>query len=131
MTTLTQGVHHVGLTTASLADSQAFFTQCLGFNLVGEKPDYPAAFVSDGVVMITLWQASDGYRDFDRHQQVGLHHLALSVANRAQLEDIYLRIANWTGASIEFAPEPLGDTPMSHMMCQIPGDLRLELIAGP
>jgi hypothetical protein len=30
---------------------------------------------------------------------------------------------------IEFAPEPLGGGPTRHMMCAIPGGIRLELIA--
>ena len=53
----TQGIHHAGLTVPDLSAAQRFFTEGLGFETVGEVPDYPAAFVSDGAVMITLWQA--------------------------------------------------------------------------
>jgi len=31
---------------------------------------------------------------------------------------------------IEFSPEGLGDTGIQHMMCRIPGNIRLELIAA-
>ena len=54
---MTQGIHHVGLTVADVAGARHFFEDALGCARVGEKPDYPAAFVSDGRVMITLWQA--------------------------------------------------------------------------
>ena len=30
---------------------------------------------------------------------------------------------------IGFAPEPLGDGPTQHMMCYIPGGIRMEFIA--
>ena len=33
------------------------------------------------------------------------------------------------GAEVEFAPEPLNDGPVRHMMCRIPGGLRVEFIA--
>ena len=58
----TQGIHHAGLTVPDLSAAQRFFTEGLGFETVGEVPDYPAAFVSDGAVMITLWQAEDPER---------------------------------------------------------------------
>ncbi|MFT4569401.1 MAG: catechol 2,3-dioxygenase-like lactoylglutathione lyase family enzyme [Hyphomicrobiaceae bacterium] len=127
---LTNGVHHVGLTVPSLADSLAFFTQTLGFRVVGEKPDYPAAFVSDGSVMVTLWQAENAAEatPFDRRRNVGLHHLALRV-DPNQLDDLHARLLNDAGVQVEFAPELLGNGPTRHMMCRIPGGIRLELIS--
>ena len=56
---LTAGVDHVGLAVEDLAKSRAFFTDCLGWQLVGERPDYPAAFVSEGHTRSTLWQLAD------------------------------------------------------------------------
>ncbi len=53
-TTRTQGVHHIGLTVPRIDATQAFFQEALGFSQVGEVPDYPAVFVSDGTVMMTL-----------------------------------------------------------------------------
>ena len=78
-TAITQGVHHLGLTVPDLKKTRSFFEDILGFKLVGERPDYPAAFVSDGTVMITLWQAKDpkNARSFDRSNAIGLHHVAL------------------------------------------------------
>jgi len=127
----TQGVHHVGLTVPDLAAARAFFQDALGFNAVGELSDYPAVFLSDGTVMITLWQAEDAANavSFDRRRVIGLHHLALRVAGREELEALHRELAARKDVEIEFAPEPLGGGPTRHMMCAIPGRIRLELIA--
>ena len=127
----TQGVHHAGLTVPDLAAARAFFEGALGFEAVGEAPDYPAAFLSDGQVLITLWQAEDPARaiPFDRRRVIGLHHLALRVADADALEALHGELAMRKDVEIEFAPQPLGGGPTRHMMCAIPGRIRLELIA--
>ena len=55
----TRGAHHIGLTVPDLDATRSFFVDVLGFEQVAERPDYPAAFVSDGTTMLTLWQAED------------------------------------------------------------------------
>ena len=128
---LTQGAHHIGLTVPNLDTTRRFFLQTLGFQQVGEIPDYPAAFLSDGNIMVTLWQAVDPINavPFDRKNVVGLHHLALTIANDSALDTLYKSLQTTTGASIEFAPEPLLGGPTQHMMCSIPGGIRVEFIA--
>ncbi|SLN31209.1 VOC family protein [Oceanibacterium hippocampi] len=128
---LTRGAHHIGLTVPDLAGARAFFIDLLGFRQVGEKPDYPAVFVTDGSTMITLWQAADPASavPFDRRNNVGLHHLALKVEDAAALDTLHGRLADSAGVVIEFAPEPLGGGATRHMMCAIPGGIRLEFIA--
>ena len=93
-TSLTQGAHHIGLTVPNLADAVAFFTETLGFAQVGEKPLYPAIFVSDGSTMITLWQAADPATavSFDRKNVIGLHHIAFKVDNAAALDTVYEKV---------------------------------------
>ena len=129
--TRTQGVHHVGLTVPELATSRTFFIDGLGFSQVGEVPDYPAAFLSDGTTMITLWQVEDPERAvaFDRRRVIGLHHLALKVSDPEALEALHSELQNRDDVAIEFAPESLGGGPSQHMMCRIPGNIRLEVIA--
>ena len=129
--TFTQGVHHVGLTVANLQQVRGFFIDVLGFKQVGEKPDYPAVFVSDGAVMITLWQATspESATAFDRHNNIGLHHLALTVPDITRLKALYQRLCEVDSLVIEFPPEPLGGGPTQHMMCAIPGGIRMEFIA--
>ena len=129
--TTTKGVHHVGLTVPDLDATLAFFTDVLAFETVGELPDYPAVFLSDGTTMITLWQTTNPEKmiPFDRHNVVGLHHLALVVDSSDALHELHDLLAQKDSVTVEFAPEPLGDGPSEHMMCFIPGGIRLEFIA--
>lgn len=125
---LTSGIDHVGLTVRDLGQTRAFFEQCLGWKVVGERPEYPAAFVSDGHVMLTLWQVktTDAIVDFDRKANIGLHHLALRVEGEAALNTLFERVSGWPGVKVEFAPEPLGKGPKRHTMIYEPGGIRLE-----
>ena len=127
----TRGAHHVGLTVPSLNDARDFFLDALGFEQVGERADYPAVFLSDGSIMITLWQAEDPATatPFDRRNTIGLHHLALSVGSRDALQALARELGTRDDVAIEFEPEALGATGLRHMMCRIPGGIRLELVA--
>ena len=53
---VTTGVHHIGLAVSRLEESAAFFTQLLGWEEVKRREDYPAIFVKDDALMITLWK---------------------------------------------------------------------------
>jgi catechol 2,3-dioxygenase-like lactoylglutathione lyase family enzyme len=125
---LTSGIDHVGLAVRDLNLTRDFFVECLQWKQVGEKPDYPAAFVSDGHVMLTLWQVTNqaGLVEFDRKTNVGLHHLALRVGSEEALNEIFARVSQWPGVKVEFAPENLGAGPKRHTMIYEPGGIRLE-----
>lgn len=127
---LTQGVHHVGLTVTDLDASCDFFTGLLGWEKVGGDPDYPAVFVSDGSIMLTLWQAKEplAAKPFDKNNNVGLHHLAISVADLETLNKIHQKLVAAENVVIEFAPELLRNGPAIHMMCYEPGGIRIEFI---
>jgi len=127
---LTYGVHHVGLTVVDVEQSKQFFIQTLGFEAVGELPAYPACFVSDGTTMITLWQAEDPAtaRPFHRGRNVGLHHLALAVKDSKSLDELHDLLKRANGVIVEFPPEPLLGGPARHMMCRIPGGIRVEFV---
>ena len=126
----TQGAHHIGLTVPDLPQTRAFFLDTLRFRQVGEVPDYPAVFLTDGTTMITLWQAADPARavPFDRKNVIGLHHLALKVDPEG-LDAVHDRLRRTEGVQLEFAPESLGGGSTRHMMCTIPGGIRVEFIA--
>ncbi len=128
--TITRGAHHLGLTVPNLEQTRNFFLETLGYDQVGEVPDYPAVFLSDGTLMITLWQASDPANavPFDRKNVIGLHHLALTVDADA-IDGLCDKLKDTADVDIEFAPEPLGDMPVRHMMCNIPGGIRVEFLA--
>lgn len=127
----TRGIHHLGLTVEDIHRTADFFQRQLGFTIVGEKPDYPAIFLSDGTVMITLWQAIEpgSATPFDRHHNIGLHHFALAVKDSAALEKLHWQLTDVDDVAIEFSPEPLGQSDFRHMMCTIPGGLRVEFFA--
>ena len=133
MEVLTEGVDHVGLTVADLKRTIAFFTECLGWRLIGEKPDYPAAFVTDGTTRITLWQVGDtgSFTTFDRRANVGLHHLALKVPSLEALHALHRRVSDWDGVVVEFEPELNGSGPKMHTMIREPGGCRLEFVWTP
>ena len=99
----TRGVHHVGLTVPDIAETKDFFVQQLGFEQVAERPTYPAVFVSDGAVMLTLWQAEAPATatPFDRKKNVGLHHLALRVPDHAALDALHDSLRRAPGVQIE------------------------------
>lgn len=127
---LTGGVDHVGLSVKDLGVTMRFFCDCLGFRQIGGRPDYPAVFVSDGSVMLTLWQVR-GSADavaFDRRANVGLHHLALKAPSSGALAALHDRVAAWPGVTIDFPHEPLGAGPKIHFMAFEPGGIRIEFI---
>jgi catechol 2,3-dioxygenase-like lactoylglutathione lyase family enzyme len=130
---LTQGIDHIGLAVRNLNVTRDFFIQCLGWTLAGERPAYPAAFVSDGHIMLTLWQVTnrDKLVAFDRKSNVGLHHLALRVHSEEALNDIFARVSAWPGVVVESAPENLGEGPKRHTMVYEPGGIRLEFDFDP
>ena len=86
--------------------------------------------ISDGKTMLSLWQIADpaGGAPFDRRRNVGLHHVALLVADTDALDEVHARIVA-AGAAIEFAPEMRADGKAKHLMCNIPGGPRVEFIA--
>ena len=126
---LTRGVHHVGLTVPDLDQARAFFCDILGFDVVGGKPDYPSIFVSDGTVLLTIWRAADPLtaRPFDRRANIGLHHLALTVASDNALDEAWERVSGHPDVVVDVAPAPTrsGST-TRHFLVFIPGGIRLE-----
>src|SRR5258707_13127886 len=106
---LTRGAHHIGLAVPDLGTATRFFCDALGFNVAGERPDYPARFVRDGTVLLTLWQVSDPATAtrFNRRANIGLHHLALALADGAKLEAVNQRVSGDPGVVSELAPEQI------------------------
>ncbi|MBV9842767.1 MAG: VOC family protein [Sphingomonadaceae bacterium] len=128
---LTCGVHHVGLAVPDLDAALGFFQDCLGWQLVGRDEAYPAAFVSDGSVMVTLWRVADPATagSFDRRANVGLHHLALAVADEAALLAAFEKVRRHRGVEVEFAPGPIrAGVDRKHFICAMPGGLRIEFV---
>ena len=130
---MTSGFNHVGLSVTDLDRSTEFFTQTLGWRLTGRDEDYPATFMTDGEMFLTLWRVNDPDTavKFDRKNNVGLHHLAISVASFDILDELYERVKTVEGVVIEFPPELAYGGPTKHMMIREPSGNRLEFAHNP
>ena len=145
---VTKGAHHIGLTVPDIEKTGTFFRDILGYKQVGEKPDYPAVFLSDGNIMITFvassrpsngspvrpthrYRVTPSCSEGGRSRVVGFaaFHLALKVDGRESLDSLHSALATHDEVDVEFAPEHLGGGPTAHMMCVIPGGIRVEFIA--
>jgi len=125
---ITKGSHHIGLTVSKLDESASFFTNLLGWKELRRDEEYPAIFVSDGALMVTLWKAkSDPSTRFDKDKNIGLHHVAFMVESERDLDQLYKTISE-SGLRIEFSPELLREGPAKHMMCYEPSGIRVEFI---
>jgi Glyoxalase/Bleomycin resistance protein/Dioxygenase superfamily len=89
--------------------------------------------VSDGRGIITLWQVEspDTAIAFDRRANVGLHHLAIAVVDRAGLDVLYQRVSNWLGVVVEFGPQRSGAGPKIHFIVREPSGVRIEFTFDP
>jgi len=125
---ITKGSHHIGLTVSKLEESAAFFTSLLGWSEVRRNEEYPAIFVSDGKIMVTLWATKENPPiEFNRKSNVGLHHVAFLVETENDLSNLHKKLAD-NGIRIEFPPELLRQGPAKHMMCYEPSGIRVEFI---
>lgn len=125
----TIGLNHLGLTVKDLNKTTAFFADVLGWDVTARDDSYPRTTVTDGTLRLTLWQVqSDDPAPFDRKAALGLHHLALEVADKATLTDLADTLSELPDIDIEFMPEPMGQGPRQHMMFAEPGGLRIELL---
>lgn len=127
----TLGIHHLGLAVKDLDQTVKFFTDCLGWNVVKEKPDYPAKFVSNGHALVTLWQSNSGANEFNRKENIGLHHFAIKVNSQQELVDLYKKVSEYPEIKVDFAPETLGPGSAQHFMVFEPGGIRIEFIWAP
>lgn len=127
----TLGLHHLGLAVSNLQTSAAFFTDCLGWSVARDVPEYPAIFVTNGNAFITLWQTEEGPQQFDRRRNVGLHHFAIRVTSETALDEVFKRVSSYPGVVAEFAPEFLRGGPARHCMVFEPSGIRVEFIWAP
>lgn len=126
----TLGIHHLGLSVQDLDLTVRFFVDCLGWEESARDESYPRAFVSDGTVLLTLWQVDHdlSVEPFHFRKNVGLHHVALELATEETLHEVAERVSQYPGVVVEFMPELLGDGPRMHMIFAEPGGIRMELI---
>ena len=127
----TLNIHHLGLAVSNLDSTTDFFEKCLGWSVVKRDLEYPANFVKNDEIMITLWQTNSHANKFDYRQNVGLHHFALKVPSEDALNSLFLEVKAYPGVIIEFEPELLREGPANHCMIYEPGGIRMEFIWVP
>ena len=130
----TQGISHLGLTVPDLETSVRFFTEGLGWSVLGGDPEYPASYIGDGSSVLTLWQAlTDEPVPADRENIVGLHHVAFTVETLTKLDELFASLSEYPGVEVEFAPQqnPVGVGPRVHFMIFEPGGNRMEFVCDP
>lgn len=127
------GINHLGLTVSDLDASEKFFTEVLGFELLGRDDEYPSVAVGNDEILITLWRVTDNDAavEFDRKNNIGLHHLAFDVGSFEELDALHEVLLHIPMVVIEFSPEPLSGGPTKHMMIREPSGNRLEFIHNP
>jgi catechol 2,3-dioxygenase-like lactoylglutathione lyase family enzyme len=126
-----KGIHHLGLAVSDLPGSCSFFCDLLGWNQVRKVDEYPAIFVSNESIMVTLWQTNERSTPFDRKKNVGLHHVALTMDSKDELIKLHKALEKSDLVHVEFSPEPLRKGPAQHMMCIEPSGIRVEFIWVP
>jgi catechol 2,3-dioxygenase-like lactoylglutathione lyase family enzyme len=127
-TPITKGTHHIGLTVSRLEESADFFITLLGWKEVRRNEEYPAIYVSDGSIMVTLWATREQPSNpFNKNKNVGLHHAAFQIRDEDDLNSLHEKLIH-SGVKIEFSPEFLGKGPAKHMMCYEPSGIRVEFI---
>ena len=90
---ITKGAHHIGLTVSKLEESANFFTSLLGWKEVRRNEEYPAIYVSDGNLMITLWAIKEEPSiGFNKNKNVGLHHVAFHIENEDALNTLHTQL---------------------------------------
>lgn len=126
----TTNIHHLGLAVSKLEETVRFFVDTLGWKEAGGKPEYPSKFVTNGIILLTLWQVKEPKAAiaFDRHNNVGLHHFAISVDSLEKLNELYETLKIMDNVTVEFGPELLGGGPRVHMMIYEPSGIRIEFI---
>lgn len=127
------GVDHVGLSVSDLDASEMFFVKYAGFKVFNRDDSYPAVFLNNGSVTVTLWRVKnlETAIKFDRKNNIGLHHVAFSVASVEALDELYEKLKNDKEIIIEFSPELLGKGPAKHMILYEPSGNRIEFIHRP
>lgn len=114
--------HHIALKATDYARSKAFYTEVLGFPIVGQIPGKDVVFIDIGGTTIELMQGTSGDAC---HPSCGFMHLAFEV------DDVDATYADLLMKGVEFFVEPknVGDIRLAFF--RDPDGNELELFQSP
>ncbi|HHX44452.1 MAG TPA: hypothetical protein GX714_10765 [Chloroflexi bacterium] len=114
--------HHIALKATDFARSKAFYSEVLGFPIVGQIPGKDVVFIDIGGTTIEL---SEGPADDAPRPACGLMHLAFEV------DDVDATYADLVMKGVEFIVEPknVGDIRLAFF--RDPDGNELELFKSP
>lgn len=119
-----RSVDHVALTVLDPARSGRFYADVLGFDVAVEQEDGVLCVHQRTGFTIGFFRAGETDARFD-HRRVGLDHLGLVAASRAELDAWAVRLETLGVEYTPVADEPLG----SHLNFRDPDGIALELFA--
>jgi catechol 2,3-dioxygenase-like lactoylglutathione lyase family enzyme len=129
-TIATGSVHHLTLTVTNVQRSGAFYTSFLGFQLVMELG--PRHLLSNGSVILALTPPPDPAQalqgDRFSENRVGLDHVSLNVARRADLETA-IRLFDEQGVGHGEITDLGADLGLYVLAFRDPDNIQLELTA--
>ena len=114
--------HHIALKVRDLAASKAFYTETLGFPLVGQIPGKEIYFIDIGGTTIELMSAGDGSA---ASQAAGFVHLAFEV------DDVDATYRDLGAKGVQFASEPRAIGDIRNVFFPDPDGNSLELFQSP
>ena len=126
----TGAAHHIRLTVTDPARSREFYTELLGFQVMMDFPD--GVLVTNGSLIVALRTAPEPDRmaandRFDPNR-VGLDHLAIGVASRADIEEA-ARACSERGVTCGEIVDLGADFKLYVMMLEDPDGIQIELTA--
>ena len=104
-------VHHIAIKASDLEQAKTFYTETLGFPIVGRVPGSEIVFIRIGGTTIELVPGQPGRAEADH---VGLAHLAFEV------DDVDAAYAALAAQGVPF-----------HVLPTSVGDIRLAFFRGP
>jgi glyoxylase I family protein len=130
MAITTGSIHHVTLTVTDVTRSVEFYTTVLGFKPAATFG--PRSILSNGQFLLVLTPPPEPARaiagDRFNENRIGLDHLSISVASRAELEAAKRALEQHGGAKLEI--KDLADFKLLVLAFRDPDNIQVELAAS-
>lgn len=127
---IASGVNHIGINTVDLKKSEKFYTDVMGFSLIGEYDlgeDYVAIIKVNDTTVLELFRTDGSLPANDPPDGfLGLKHLAFDVDDVDEWRDML----RGKGIEITYGPANIEKISKRVMLFRAPDNVILELCAG-